>query len=76
MTALSPTSVSRIRHEIRPVGEKVLALTEFVGEATASAMPIRQQAAHVLSDFRDGMIGEDRTFLSWDAAFKAVGLKE
>ena|SRR2546430_17443865 len=63
-------------HEIRPVGEKVLALTEFVGEATASAMPIRQQAAHVFSDFRDGMIGEDRTFLSWDAGLKAAGLED
>jgi ketosteroid isomerase-like protein len=63
-------------HEIRAVGERVLVLTEFVGQAAASAVPIRQQAAHVLSDFRDGMIGEDRTFLSWDAALKAVGLAE
>jgi hypothetical protein len=33
-------------------------------------------AARAFSDFRDGLIGEDRTFLSWDAALKAVGLSE
>jgi len=62
-------------HEIRAVGARVLVLTEAVGRATGSGVPIRQPAAHVLSDFRDGMIGEDRTFLSWDAALKAVGLE-
>ncbi len=63
-------------HDIRPVGARVLVLTEVVGQAKGSGVPIRQKAAHVLSDFRDGMIGEDRTFLSWDAALKAVGLEE
>lgn len=61
-------------HDIRAVGERVLALTDFVGRASGSGVPIRQQVGHVFSDFRDGMIGEDRTFLSWDAALKAVGL--
>ena len=63
-------------HEIRPVGERVLVLTEVVGRAKGSGMPLRQQAAHVFSDFRDGLIGEDRTFLSWKAALEAVGLEE
>jgi ketosteroid isomerase-like protein len=63
-------------HDIRPVGDRVLALTEFVGQASASGVAIRQQAAHVFSDFRDGLIGEDRTFLSWDAALEAVGLSQ
>jgi hypothetical protein len=34
------------------------------------------RATHVFSDFRDGLIGKDRTFLSWDATLKAVGLSE
>ena len=62
--------------DIRAVGERVLVLAEMIGQATGSGVPIRQQAAHVLSDFREGMIGEDRTFLSWDAGLKAVGLEE
>jgi ketosteroid isomerase-like protein len=62
--------------EIRSVGARVLVLSEAVGRATGSGVPIRQPAAHVLSDFRDGMIGEDRTFLSWDNALRAVGLEE
>jgi ketosteroid isomerase-like protein len=63
-------------HEIRAVGDRVFARTEFVGEAPASGVPIRQEIGHVFSDFRDGMIGEDHTFLSWEAALKAVGLEE
>jgi ketosteroid isomerase-like protein len=63
-------------HEIRAVGERVLALTELVGQAPASGVPIRQEVAHVFSDFREGMISEDRTFLNWDEALKAVGLEE
>ena len=63
-------------HEIRAVGERVLALTEFVGRSTGSGVPLRQRTGHVFSGFRDGMIGEDRSFLSWEAARKAVGLEE
>ncbi|HEX4187775.1 MAG TPA: nuclear transport factor 2 family protein [Solirubrobacteraceae bacterium] len=63
-------------HDIRAVGDRVLVLAEFIGRAEGSGVPIRQKAAHVLSGFRDGMIGEDRTFLSWDAGLKAVGLEE
>jgi len=62
--------------EIRVVGPRVLVLTEAVGRATGSGVPIRQPAAHVLANFRDGMIGEDRTFLDWGAAFTFVGLEE
>ena|SRR5438067_3462146 len=62
--------------DIRPVGDRVLVLTEVVGQAQESGVPIRQKAAHVFSDFRGGMIGEDRTFLNWEAALKAVGLAE
>ena len=62
--------------EIRAVGARVLVLAEVVGRAVGSGVPIRQPVAHVLSDFRDSMIGEDRTFLSWDAAREAVELAE
>lgn len=54
----------------------MLVLAEAIGRATGSGVPIRQPAAHVLSDFRENMIGEDHTFLSWAAALKAVGLEE
>src|SRR3954451_11633215 len=62
--------------DIRAVGERVLVLAEVVGRAKGSGVPIHQKTAHVFSDFRDGMIGEDRSFLSWEAALKAVGLGE
>src|SRR5205085_8113078 len=62
--------------ELRAVGERVLALTEFIGRAEGSGVPVRQKAAHVFSRFRDGMIGADRSFLSWEAALRAVGLEE
>jgi ketosteroid isomerase-like protein len=63
-------------NEIRPVGDRVLVLATAVGRARSSGMPIRQRTAHVFSDFRDGLIGEDRTFLSWNAALKFLGLEE
>ena len=63
-------------HEIRAVGDRVLALTEFVGQSTASGVPLRQRTGHIFSDFHDGMIGEDRSFLSWEAALDAMGLTE
>src|SRR5689334_16555276 len=63
-------------HEIRAVGDRVLALVEFIGQAKGSGVPIKQRTGHVFSDFRDGMIGEDRTFLSWDGALRAVGLTD
>jgi ketosteroid isomerase-like protein len=63
-------------HEIRAEGERVFALTEFVGKAPASGVPIRQKVAHVFSDFHEGMVGEDRTFLSWEEARESVGLEE
>ena len=58
------------------MGDRVLVLAELVGRATASGVPVRQQTGHILSDFRNGLVGEDRTFLSWNAALKAVGLEE
>jgi ketosteroid isomerase-like protein len=44
-------------HDIRPVGDRLLALTEFVGQASASGVAVRQQAAHVFSDFHDARSG-------------------
>jgi hypothetical protein len=36
---------------------------------------VRVACADLLSDFRDGMIGDDGTFMSWAEALNAVGLE-
>jgi ketosteroid isomerase-like protein len=61
-------------HEIRAVGEEVVALYEAIGRIKGSGAPIRQPLGIVVSDFRDGMIGEVRSFFSWQEALEAVGL--
>jgi ketosteroid isomerase-like protein len=63
-------------HEIRAVGDRVLALYEAVGRIKGSGAPIRQPVGMVVSVFRDGMIGEVRSFFSWREALDAVGLLE
>jgi ketosteroid isomerase-like protein len=62
-------------HEIRAIGQRVLALYEVTGRIRDSGLPIRQQIGLVLSDFHDGMIGEVRSFFSWREALEAVGLE-
>jgi ketosteroid isomerase-like protein len=62
--------------EIRPVGERVLALYEVTGRVKDSGLPIRQPIGLVLSDFHDGMIGQVHSFFSWKDALAAVGLAE
>ena len=49
-------------HEIRAVGEQVLALYEANDRIRASGMPIRQPVGIVVSDFRDGRIGKVRSY--------------
>jgi ketosteroid isomerase-like protein len=61
-------------HEIRAVGEQVLALYEAIGRIRNSGLPLRQPVGIVLSDFRDGMIGKVRSYFSWHEARRAVGL--
>ena len=61
-------------HEIRAVGEQVLALYEAIGRIRNSGFPLRQPVGIVLSDFRDGTIGKVRSYFSWREARRAVGL--
>jgi ketosteroid isomerase-like protein len=60
-------------HEIRAVGERVLALYEVTGRIKGSGLPIRQPIRIVLSDFDEGMIGRVQSFFSWKEALAAVG---
>jgi ketosteroid isomerase-like protein len=63
-------------HELRAVGERVVALYESTGRVRDSGLPIRQPVGIVLSDFRDGVIGHVRSFFTWREALEAVGLAE
>jgi ketosteroid isomerase-like protein len=60
-------------HEIRAVGEQVLALYEATGRIKDSGLPIRQPIGIVLSDIHDGAIGRVHSFFSWKEAVEAVG---
>jgi ketosteroid isomerase-like protein len=60
--------------EIREVREQVLVRTDLTGRTKDSGTPIRQPFVLVVSDFRDGLIGETRFYSTWQEALKAVGL--
>jgi len=62
-------------HEMRDLGELVLALYEATGRIKGSGLPIRQPIGIVFSDFTDEKIGEVRSFFSWREALEAVGLE-
>jgi len=61
--------------EIRDMGERVLARATMTGRIKDSGAPIRQSIGVLVSDFRDGLIGEIR-FFNWQEALEAVGLAE
>ena len=63
-------------HEIRAVGERVLALYAAIGRIKGSGATVRQPVGMVVSNFREGAIGEVRSFFSWKEAREAVGLAE
>jgi ketosteroid isomerase-like protein len=63
-------------HEIRAVGERVLALYQATGRIKGSGLPIRQPIGIVLSDIHDGVIGRVRSFFSWKEAVEAAGLEQ
>jgi ketosteroid isomerase-like protein len=62
--------------ELRDCGDSVVMLGETVGRIKGSGVPIRQPVGTVWSDFRDGQIGQSRSFLTWHEALAAVGLSE
>jgi ketosteroid isomerase-like protein len=59
-------------HEIREVGDHVLALYEATGRIRDSGATIRQPIGIVAGRFRDGTIGEVRSFFGWEAAIESV----
>jgi ketosteroid isomerase-like protein len=62
--------------EIRDLEDRVLVLAAMTGRAKGSGVPVRQPTGLVGSGFRDGTIGEVRSFNSWQRALEAVGLRE
>src|SRR3954447_7067846 len=62
-------------HEVREVGDRVLALGETAGRIKDSSVPIRQPLG-VVFELRDGMIEGFVSFLTWREALEAAGLSE
>jgi len=58
--------------EVRPVGDRVVALVHMTGRIKDSGQPIAQPLGLVVSDFRGGAFGEVRAYASWDEALEAV----
>ena len=65
-----------IPHEIRDLGDLVVALGEVSAIVKGSQALVRQPFASVAWDFRGGMIGKTRFFQSWEGALEAAGLSE
>ena len=63
-------------HELRDLGDIVLALGEASGTIKGSDVPVRQPMGSVAWDFRDGTIGRARFFPSWEATLEAAGVSE
>jgi ketosteroid isomerase-like protein len=63
-------------HEIRDLGDTVVALGEVSGKIKGSDALVRQPIATVASDFRGGRIGKTRFFQSWEKALESVGPSE
>jgi ketosteroid isomerase-like protein len=61
-------------HEIRDLGDRVVALVEMTGRIKGSGVAIRAPQGIVLSDFRGDQVGEVRFFGTWQEALKAVRL--
>lgn len=61
--------------EFRDLGDRVVELGEITGRIKGTGV-IRQPLGMVLSDFRDGKIGEGRNFLTRRQALEAVELRE
>jgi ketosteroid isomerase-like protein len=80
MAAMFPDSVEDFEmrvEEFRDCGDRVVELWTMSGRIKGSTGPrVRQQFAIVLSNFRDGMIGEGRNFSTWREALEFAGLRE
>jgi ketosteroid isomerase-like protein len=69
-------SYTIVSHELRDLGDAIVALGEMVGVMKGSDATVRQQMGTVTKDFRGGRIGETRFFLTWEATLEAAGLSE
>ena len=65
-----------VAHEIRDLGDNVVALGEISGKIKGSDTPARQSMGSVSSDFRGDTIGRVKFFPSWKEALEAAGLSE
>jgi ketosteroid isomerase-like protein len=61
--------------ELHDGGDTVVALVELTGQTKGSAIPMRMQIGAVFSEFRDGRVGRQDLFSTWDAALEAAGLR-
>ena len=63
-------------HDLRAVGDQVIALTEQTGRIKGTGVPVRQPVGAVYSDFGDGTSAKTQFFQTWREALEAVGLSE
>ncbi len=62
--------------EARDLSDRVLALGAMEGQSKGSGTIIHQPFGWISADFRDGLIGEMRFFLTREEALEAAGLGE
>ncbi len=62
--------------EARDLGDRVLVLGAMDGQSKGSGSLIHQPFGWVCSDFREGLIGQMRFFLTREEALEAAGLSE
>lgn len=63
-------------YDLREAGDAVVALLEMTGRIKGSGVPIQQPLGAVHANFRDGLIGDTRYFLTWREALTTAGLAE
>jgi ketosteroid isomerase-like protein len=63
-------------HDVRAVGDRVVALYEAIGRIKGSTSTIRQPIGIVIDEIRDGKIAAIRSYFTWARALDAVGLQE
>jgi ketosteroid isomerase-like protein len=63
-------------HDVRAVGDRVVALYEAIGRIKGSTSTIRQPVGIVIDEIRDGKIAAIRSYFTWARALDAVGLQE
>ncbi len=65
-----------LANEYRDLGDRVLMLGETAGQIKGTSDSVHQPIGMIYSDFRDGLVGEVRNYLTWREALEALGLAE